>query len=217
MKRRTTNIALVGISASVGLALAFSISVRAEGTLDTPSAAVQMAVFDRASSPQDALPTRAADLALTEQPAGVPDALYEGNWQIGQSRLLAATARGASLYAVPTDRGAVCYAITAGDGAGGGCVSSLDKGRPLSVSVYDPDEPNSGVPPTVGGLVSSDTDTVKVLVNGEEYEATVQNNAYLYSLVDTHSYPSEVIVSHRDGSTATSEIPDPRSVMEKIQ
>jgi len=84
---------------------------------------------------------------------------------------------------------------------------------PVGWTVFDPDEVDSGSPVIVAGVAPDDVSAVVVVVDGEKSEATIANNAFVYQLSKSTSYPSSIVVTYADGASRTIEIQDPRAVM----
>jgi hypothetical protein len=155
----------------------------------------------------DALPNGIAAVAeqMERGAASVDDALQPGSLDLSASHRLLVAKDGRSFYAVPTSKGRVCYFLAAvgGDSAdGAGCATSFDDltGR-VAWFAGDPDELGAGKPVTVGGLVPDDVTGVGVLVDGVIHESQFQNNAFVYELPSSSSWPTALEVSYRDGTS----------------
>lgn len=208
----------IAFSVVVGFSMAYSVVAFAS---DTPSPAVASAAQEipalaDGGGSSAGVPAGLRDLAGSGKPDRVADSQFEGTWQLDRAVHLVADQRfGSYVVALPTDRGQVCYAVVvprATESWGGGCVAQFSAGRPVAVSVYDPDLPTSGLPAVVGGIYGSNVTTVGIVVNGKVYAATLQNGGLIYQLDDAASYPEAIRVTTEQG-TATLAIPDPRAAM----
>lgn len=213
----TARRSLVWAGAALGLGVVLAMWITSAGVSSigggtSPNGDAIMSMAAVTDSRNDAEPVSAISaLAVSSRPAGVDDQLYEGAWLVDQTKQLGSSG-GWTMYAVPTDRGRVCYAMVRLDSAAGACVKSFMPEQPISVTVYDPDLVNAGVPVVVGGLASDQVSHVFVVVDGAKQQAALAKNSFLYELEDPQSYPSEVIVWTADGSTSIS-LQDPRPAM----
>lgn len=211
----------LSVSLTAGIALAIGVVASAQGgATGAPQARAKatsaMGALKRAQVASDHIPAASGGFVNTRKPDGVPDSLFEGAWQLAGSRRLiaAAGASRASVYAVPTEKGHVCNIIFVPPAAAaGGCVDDFSSVSPIGWTVFDPDEVDAGSAVVVAGVAPDDVSSVGVVVDGATFEAALANNAFLYQLSTSASYPSSIVVTYADGASRTIELQDPRAVM----
>ncbi|HEX6763589.1 MAG TPA: hypothetical protein VF094_12395 [Gaiellaceae bacterium] len=169
-----------------------------------------MGVFARTRVPSDSLPAYAlarANALTVGQDNAAPDAQI-GTLFTSQSRRLLANqgSNHVDVYAFPNSKGQVCVVYSAIYGSDG-CFGAFTSDVPVSFAVTDPDEVGSGYPAVVAGLAPDTVESISVVIDGSEHQATLQNGAYFYQLGSTESWPQGVVVHYRNGSTASVGVP----------
>jgi len=219
-KKRRSSRAIFAVGFVSGVAALVAVSVTtvfgsssstAPASADTPvvTAAAAMSVFGNPRTSLDVLPDSASEVidSFTPPPgSAVSESLQPGAVDVTKThRLLSALGKGGSaLYAMPTKKGNVCFFFTGGPY--GGCVPSFGGELPVPDVIADPDQYWSGDPTEIFGLAPDSVVAINVVVNGQQHEARLANNAYFYELSDATEYPTQLVVEYRDGTSATMDL-----------
>jgi hypothetical protein len=209
----------IGIAALVAVGITAVIASSGSAPSSSPEASKPvvpaisaMKVFGNTAAPTDSIPAKFDGLvARLTPPSSVQQELNPGAPNPEDSRLVLSDlgTTQASLYAFPTDKGNVCFIFTGGPVAG--CVPSFGGQVAVPYSTIDPDQDFSGQGTEVFGLAPDSVRSIKVLVNGDEYPARLDNNAYFYQLQDGAAFPSALEVTYDDGTVANISIAPPPS------
>jgi hypothetical protein len=177
---------------------------------DSVPAVEEMSVFSRPRTEADVLPG-GLGLPYGMDCPDIPEWRRHGGCSgeaLGdESRLLLSGlgVRDTSLYAWPTLNGWVCWAWV-GEG-GGGCLHDFTQAEMrVAYAGIDPDQPGSGYPGTLIGVVPDDVVAAQIQVDGVAQPAIVQSNGIFYELPDgscTNWAFESLTATYRDGSSNT--------------